>query len=192
MSMELPTRKKRGGRPPIHEVKPGDRVALNVRVTPELKKWIDEAAWSSGRSQSQEVEFRLASTMEREQLLTDALVLRHGQQGAALLSAMSQALRLVEMLAGHTVVNEGGEWFAGRWLEDPRCFDAAEKALQLVLAGMHPTNPVATGWKGPFRREQPWEDTPLFAATAALAEPTQHRTVLPNKQRQAKKKGAAR
>jgi hypothetical protein len=183
--MELPTGKKRGGRPRKREIEPGDRVALNVRVTPELKKWIDTAAWSSGRSQSQEVEFRLASTMEREHLLSDALVLRHGQQGAALLSVMSQALRLVEMLAGHTVVNEGGEWIADRWLDDPRCFDAAEKALKLVLAGLHPTSPVATGWKGPFRKDQPWEEAPLYAATAALAE---HRKV----HRQSKKKGAAR
>jgi hypothetical protein len=183
--MDLPTRKKRGGRPPRRKVQPGDRVPLSLRVSPEIKQNIDHASEVSGRSQSQEVEFRIEHSFTRENLLNDALALRHGPQGAAVLMAVSDALRLVTMFAGGALIDEGGEWSLDDcWLDDARCYEAAAKAITLVLRGLHPTNPVATGWKGPFRRQHLWIDTPVFAAAAALKNAdAEHRYLLPGKRR---------
>jgi hypothetical protein len=44
----------------------GKRVQLSLRVTPSLKNQLDAAAAVSGRSQSQEVEFRLERSFARE------------------------------------------------------------------------------------------------------------------------------
>ncbi len=55
----------RGGRPK-RQPKPGERVQLSLRVTPELKAELDEAANQSGRSQSQEAELRLERSFERQ------------------------------------------------------------------------------------------------------------------------------
>ena len=44
----------------IHrDLEPGERVPMSFRVTPELKRRIDEAADESGRSIAQEIELRL-------------------------------------------------------------------------------------------------------------------------------------
>ena len=51
-------RPKRPGRPRIEPAE-GERVQLSFRVTPELKRRLTAAADKSGRSQSQEAEFRL-------------------------------------------------------------------------------------------------------------------------------------
>jgi hypothetical protein len=84
--------RKRRGRPSL-----GERVGLGLRVTPELKQLIDDAAKRSGRSQSQEVEFRLERSFERQHLLPDALELSYGRRLAGILllmgSAMASAVR---------------------------------------------------------------------------------------------------
>ena len=49
---------KRVGRPRI-DPEDGERIQLSFRVTPELKRLLTAAADQSGRSQSQEAEFRL-------------------------------------------------------------------------------------------------------------------------------------
>ena len=50
--------KKRAGRP-RKEPEEGERVQISFRVTPNLKRLLTDAADRSGRSQSQEAEFRL-------------------------------------------------------------------------------------------------------------------------------------
>lgn len=50
--------KAKRGRPG-RKITPGQRVPLGLRVTPTIKRKLDAAARKSGRSQSQEAEFRL-------------------------------------------------------------------------------------------------------------------------------------
>ena len=60
--------RKRMGRP----MKPpteGERVALGLRVTAEMKRKIEAAALESGRSISAEAELRLEQSFEREWIL---------------------------------------------------------------------------------------------------------------------------
>ena len=68
------TRKRHGGfralkrvvRPPL-EVEKGKRHPLNMRATRELRGKIEAAAWRSGRSMTQEVEYRLERSFWEEE-----------------------------------------------------------------------------------------------------------------------------
>ena len=58
--MVVPKRKGRPTKPP----REGERIMLGVRVTPAMKRQIDEEARKSGRSLSQEAEIRLERSFE--------------------------------------------------------------------------------------------------------------------------------
>jgi hypothetical protein len=96
-----------GGRP-RGKPKPGHRAPLSIRVTPRLKKLVDEAAEESGRSQSQEVEYRLERSFDRQELLLDVLTNAFGQQTAELLVVLGRALRATEGLTRSTMIRGGG------------------------------------------------------------------------------------
>src|SRR5262249_49744962 len=93
------TQRPGGGKP--RQPAENERVVLSVRVTPQLKARIDQAALKSGRSQSQQVEHALARDAEREDLLVDALRLSTGLQQAGLLVAIVEAFRCVGQVGAH-------------------------------------------------------------------------------------------
>jgi hypothetical protein len=71
---ELETfRKKRIGRP-TKPPKPGERVSLGLRVTPQMKQRLERAAIRKGRSLSQEAEYRLEASLDSD----DHLILVQG------------------------------------------------------------------------------------------------------------------
>jgi uncharacterized protein (DUF1778 family) len=155
-----------GGRP-RGKPKPGHRVPLSIRVTPRLKELVDEAAEESGRSQSQEVEYRLERSFDRQELLLDVLTNAFGQQTAELLVVLGRALRATEGLTRSMVIRGGGSvvghgggrvdlgsggsivsvtnaaafsgapW-AGDWLHDPAAYELAAKAVGSVLERFRP------------------------------------------------------
>lgn len=57
------------GRPPEKTFASGDRVPLGLRVTAEMKIRLDQAAIQSGRSQSQEAEFRLERSFREDEII---------------------------------------------------------------------------------------------------------------------------
>ena len=69
-----------------------ERMHFGFRVTPEMKQRIESAAAQSGRSMSQEVEFRLERSIDREDLLSDVLELKFGPEVAGLLLAIGIAM----------------------------------------------------------------------------------------------------
>jgi hypothetical protein len=73
---------KRVGRP-IKEVEEGERAALSLRVRPMIKKKLEQAADLNGRSLSQEAEFRLEHTFDRQSLLHEVLTLAFGRDWAS-------------------------------------------------------------------------------------------------------------
>ena len=83
--------KKRIGRP-TRPPKPGERVTLGLRVTAELKNRIEGAANEKGRSLSQEAEFRLERSFDREELLPEVLTLAYGKSLANVLIAKRHQL----------------------------------------------------------------------------------------------------
>lgn len=58
----------------------GERVQLSLRVTPEMKRRLDSAAAASGRSQSQEAEFRLERTFRDDEVLSEMRAIREELQ----------------------------------------------------------------------------------------------------------------
>jgi hypothetical protein len=65
---EMADNPKRVGRP-TKPPREGERVPLGFRITPDLKLKLEDAARKSGRSQSQEAEFRLESTFQHDEQL---------------------------------------------------------------------------------------------------------------------------
>jgi len=71
---------------------PGGKASLGLKVTPALKTRLELEAQQSGRTQSQEAEFRLERSFDRQDLLTDALVLAYGPKLAEIIQALAQAM----------------------------------------------------------------------------------------------------
>jgi hypothetical protein len=63
----MPSTTTRRGRPP-KPPQEGERIGIGFRVTPALKRKIEAAAKESGRSQSQEIEFRLERSFEQQEM----------------------------------------------------------------------------------------------------------------------------
>lgn len=127
--------KSRGGRPG-RKIEPGERAALGLRVTPELKTRLDRAAKESGRSQSQEAELRLERSFEREGLLAETLELRYGPQLAGVLLMLGEAMKDAGEFAGFqaTYTLEGSR----NWFEVPAAFDQAAQAAGHVIEALRP------------------------------------------------------
>jgi hypothetical protein len=70
-----------------------------------MKRKLDTAADQSGRSQSQEVEFRLEWSFEREEMLSDVLTVAYGEQTAAILITLGMVIEDTKFLAQHSTVH---------------------------------------------------------------------------------------
>src|SRR5262245_43088405 len=83
---------KKIGAPPRREPRPGERIQLGVRVTPEAKRRLEKAAAEFGRSISQEAELRLERSFDRDDLLNEVLSLAYGRQVAGILMLLGSVL----------------------------------------------------------------------------------------------------
>ncbi len=113
----------------------GERVMLGLRVTPELKRQLDEAARGSGRSQSQEAEFRLERSFQTAGLLEEALSLAYGPLLAGILVHVGD-----EMQAHGWVWSINNERNPERrhWLDHPDGYRVATLAALRVFDAVAP------------------------------------------------------
>jgi hypothetical protein len=116
---------KRIGRP-TKPPKPGERVTLGLRVTPEVKEKLQLAAVGKGRSLSQEAEFRLERSFETESLLPDVLTLAYGQRLAAVLAKIGQRMHAFEAVPRYITSAEEHIHSAANTLHDPRLSTALD------------------------------------------------------------------
>lgn len=119
--------KKRTGRPP-KPPRPGQKSSLGLKVTAEIKRRIDTEAMRQGRTQSQEAEWRLARSFDRQDLLDEVLTIAYGKQIAALLIVMGSVLR---RYAGQPKDGKPPKDDA-HWLDDPVVYQQAAH----VVAGL--------------------------------------------------------
>ena len=84
---------RKGGRP-IRPGVPGARVSLGLKVTPEIKNKLDEAARLNGRTQSAEAEYRLERSFERQDLLREVWVLTFGDHLADQYIALAKKAKI--------------------------------------------------------------------------------------------------
>jgi hypothetical protein len=125
----LETAKRRPGRP-AREPHPGERVGLSLRVTPETKLSLEVAATTSGRSLSQEAEFRLEQSFRPARFRAEILETAFGPQGAALMLLLG---RLMRHSPGYRNVSIESDW-----LDDPDAFAHAETEIQTALSVLRP------------------------------------------------------
>ena len=115
----------------------GERVHLGFRVTPEMKRRVEDAAHGSGRSISQEAELRLERSFEQQRLLPEVLELAYGTELAGLLISIAEAMNQAQ-LAGQITSLEDHP----RWSDDAFSFDTVVVAAQAVLEALRPAGVV--------------------------------------------------
>jgi hypothetical protein len=133
------------GRPPKRQPKPGERVPLGLRVTPELKSTLDSAAKASGRSQSQEAEVRLERTFTGEHSLFEMLDLAYGQENVALVMSIAELIRSIGASAPLlALARSKNDQPGATWLDDPFLFDEVAKSINSFFEALRPEGePVA-------------------------------------------------
>jgi hypothetical protein len=147
--MVASTRKRGRPRKPAT---PGERSALGLRVTPQIKEQLDGTARQHGRTQSQEAERRIELTFRAEDQFEQGLELIYGRQLGGLLTLLGHVIREAGRSAGFTSSNtlEGAEG----WMSNPYAFDQAVEAANAVLEALRPVgdpSPTADLPKGqPF------------------------------------------
>jgi hypothetical protein len=120
-------KKSLGGRPRKREREAGEKVHLGIRVTPDMKRRLEEVAHYNGRSQTQEAELRLERSFAREDLLVDALYLRYSREAAGVVLAVGEIMNTVGVV--HLSLS--------RKPEDPTFYDEFDLAERRWAA--HPT-----------------------------------------------------
>jgi hypothetical protein len=150
-------RRKIGG-PAKRAPKEGERVALSLRMTPDLKRRLDEAAEAGGRSQSQEAEVRLERSFDRTDLLSEVMSLEFGDRLAGLLIMLGHAMKSAAHFTGLMLLERNklrqvprSPWLDD-WADDPTEYESAVVAANLLLEGARP--------------EEAFEDADLAAANA--------------------------
>jgi hypothetical protein len=115
--------KKRGR--PEKAARDGERVSLGLKVTPEIKRLLSAATAVSGRTQSQEAEFRLERSFLGIGLLREASELAYGRQMALLLEIISREIRVELARSGISVDQD--------WLNDPTAFDRVRATVSAIF-----------------------------------------------------------
>lgn len=109
---------------------------VSLRVTPEMKEALDRRATLNGRSQSQEAEFRLAMSFERENVLTDALILRYGPRLAGILRVLGEVMCSLGQYSKY--LGSDSVERLENWPTDPFAYDQAKKAAMGLLEALAP------------------------------------------------------
>lgn len=127
------------GRPRKRQPKPGERVPLGLRVTPEVKRLLDATALRSGRSQSQEAELRIEYSLRDDRSLFDLLDHIYGAETAALLTSFGEVIKAIGLPAPQLALARSKEEQPNAtWLNDPFLFDEIVKALNIFLEALRP------------------------------------------------------
>jgi len=159
----------RRGRP-TKQAKPGTKASLGLKVTASLKARLEEAAAASGRTQSQEAEYRLERSFDRFDLLREVLELSYGRHLAGLVqtigdtafrvAAGTNALLYVYPRAKPAKVS------FDRCLLDPWTFDQVTSAVTILLKHLAPTGDAQP--PEALRSDQA-DDSPLLSIGAKYA-----------------------
>ena len=184
------TKRAKPASTPRHKTpRTGDRVPLALRTTPSLQSALVEAANRHGRSLSQETEYRLERSFERQELLVEALELRYGTQIAALMlmagEAMESALECIGINGVQAKLSPPGAGEAGAapsdldWLSDRFAYEKATTAAALALKlfapkGSGETSPAAKA----AQRPGAWARDPVRQAVNPILAELQRRVTV--------------
>lgn len=115
---------------------PGAKASLGLKVTASLKKRLEEAAEASGRTQSQEAEYRLERSFDRADLMWEVMELSYGREAAALILLVARAMTDAGRMSGYRHSPAGNE--RGAWIDDRFAYEQAQKAAATILDKFKP------------------------------------------------------
>lgn len=121
------------GRPPLRATG-AKRASFGTRITEELKNRIEAAAAMSGRSTSEEIEYRLDRSFEGEKAEAEKF---GGEHLVPVFQMLGAAARLVEQKAGKTAQED--------WDTNLAVLEACKKLLPVALGTIRPEPPEE--WK---------------------------------------------
>lgn len=150
-------RKSLGGRPRIRKPKKGDKVQMSIRLPPDIRLKLQHATSRNGRSLSNEAEYRIERSFDRESLMLEVLTLRYGRPLAGLVSIIAETMQ--HSLETFGILGASSEALTPKtqdedWLLDPYAFGQMMQAVSEVLAHLKPSG----------------SDAPSAAMTEALHE----------------------
>jgi hypothetical protein len=135
--------KPAAGRPARHV---GERLSKNrtFRVRGQLDDQLSAAAEKSGRSVSEEIEFRLERTFADEQSLFEGLDLAYGSENVALAMTLAELMRSVGSSAPLlALARSKTDHPHATWLDDPFLFNEVVAAINVVLESLRPGGEIA-------------------------------------------------
>jgi hypothetical protein len=119
---------------------------LTIRVSPDVRRALEDAAAFSGRSISSEAEQRVEAGLAGERHFTEVLAQVAGVQGSALLE-----------LIGHMMRQQGD------WLDDASAFSTMRRRIDLLLDAVAPPAPPGDA------QGDPWASPEVAEVEALLA-----------------------
>jgi hypothetical protein len=135
--------KRRSGRPTRAD-REGEKAAISFRTSKTLVDQIKAEASKAGRNMSEEVELRLAASLQRTHLLDETLALALGARGAELardlidgISGTRTLLGVLKLGTTEVVLNPEAPW------SDPWCWAEMKEAIDRIIDhGAPPGEPI--------------------------------------------------
>ena len=112
------------------------RVPLSMRITPQVREELERASERSGRSLTQEAEFRLESSFRDQNNLIETLKISYGQELGALLLLIGRSLRTISDVS-HFHLSDPGDG-STTWLDNSLAYAAAVQAISRYLEALRP------------------------------------------------------
>lgn len=168
------TAKPPAGRPARHQ---GERLSKNrtFRVRGQLDEQLSAAADQSGRSVSEEIEFRLDRTFSEERSFLDVLDHVYGPENVALLTSMGEIIKSIAFWApAMALARSKNQHPDANWLDDPFLFEEIVKALNAFLGALRPSGPPVPpkNYEATLHEIGPRSAKAILALIAGTAAPT--------------------
>jgi hypothetical protein len=118
----------------------GERLSKNrtFRVRPQLDEQLADAAGSSGRSVSEEIELRLEQSFTKQQSMLEALDLIFGRENAALAMVIAEIGKNINWSAALLALARKNEPKQACWFNDLFLFNEFSSTVSLLLEAMRP------------------------------------------------------
>ena len=121
---------------PTKPAKQGEKTTLSLRVTPELKRRLDNVSTLSGRNLSQEAELRLEKSFHEHELMTNVLGFAYGPRIAGLVLVLARVMHDAGRQCEGLLQGSGAS--DQDWHAIPEAFDKVAQTVSDTLAALRP------------------------------------------------------
>jgi hypothetical protein len=129
-------------RKPARPAEPGERVSLGLRVTGDIKNYIDARAKETGRTQSQIFE-QMVEAARDQGVIDAALTLAFGKQPAAVARLLAEIIRVSSDHAAWVAALSGQEEAVSEeWLHNPAMFEVVARSVHRAVEALRPPGDI--------------------------------------------------